>query len=239
MKNSSPTTQRNAASFRDNRGFVFRADGVVYRQVNVSGRDGYEKLMSSGLYKRLVKDGLMVAHEELSAWKLETGAWKVIRPDQLDFISYPYEWSFSQLRDAALATLKIQQLALAHGMALRDASAYNIQFVGGKPRLIDTLSFEEYHEGEPWQAYRQFCQHFLAPLALMSYVDLNLSQLMRIHIDGIPLPLASKLLPLKARLKFGLGTHIHLHASFQRQHEGTAKPDGLGWLDAEPGEDGA
>jgi hypothetical protein len=100
-------------------------------------------------------------------------------------------------------------------MTLKDASAYNIQFVHGNPTLIDTLSFEVYNEGRPWDAYRQFCQHFLAPLALMARVDIRLGQLLRVYIDGVPLDLASRLLPFASRLDFGLVTHIHIHASAQ------------------------
>jgi ribosomal protein L11 methylase PrmA len=141
-------------------------------------------------------------------------------------ISYPYEWCFSQLKDAALATLAIQLRALEQGMALKDASAYNIQFVGGRPVMIDTLSFEQYREGEPWVAYRQFCQHFLAPLALMSRTDVRLGQLSRVYIDGVPLDLAARLLPGGTRWSFGLATHIHMHARTQRRYadrRGTAK----------------
>ena len=95
-------------------------------------------------------------------------------------------------------------------MSLKDASAYNIQFVRGKPTLIDTLSFEIYKEGEPWVAYRQFCQHFLAPLALMAYRDMRLGQLLRVYIDGVPLDLASKLLPVKTQVQFWIAdTHPH------------------------------
>jgi len=213
---------REQSSFRDDWGFVFWRDGLIYRQVNAPAKDAFEHLMSSGLYDTLVKQGLLVRHETV-AGELPEGAHVVIRPEQLPAISYPYEWSFSQLKDAALATLKIQTLALRHGMSLRDASAYNIQFVAGKPRLIDTLSFELRPEGQPWVAYQQFCQHFLAPLVLMARVDADLLQLMRVHIDGIPLPLAARLLPIKDRLNFGLATHISLHAKFQRQHEGTAE----------------
>ena len=104
----------------------------------------------------------------------------------IPFISYPYEWCFSQLREAALTTLKVQRKALEFGMSLRDSSAYNIQFKSGKPIFIDTLSFGKYREGQPWVAYRQFCQHFLAPLALMSYKDIRLSQLLSIHIESPP-----------------------------------------------------
>jgi hypothetical protein len=215
------------SSFRDNRGFVFWQDGIIYRQVNQPGRESYDQLMSGGLYQKLTERGLLVGHEELPDAELGPGGYKVIRPEQLAFISYPYEWSFSQLQDAALATLEIQKLALKHGMSLRDASAYNIQFVAGKPVMIDTLSFDLYHAGEPWIAYRQFCQHFLAPLTLMSKVDLDLGQLSRVYIDGVPLPLAAKLLPLGHKLKFGPATHLILHAKMQRQHEGVAKkPEG-------------
>jgi len=138
----------------------------------------------------------------------------------VSFISYPYEWSFGQLKDAALATLSIQRRALKLGMSLKDASAYNIQFVRGKATLIDTLSFEAYKEGQPWVAYRQFCQHFLAPLALMALKDVRLSQLLRVYIDGIPLDLASELLPWKTHFNFGLLTHIHLHAGAQKKYAG-------------------
>jgi hypothetical protein len=101
-------------------------------------------------------------------------------------------------------------------MTLKDASAYNVQFLRGKPVLIDTLSFEKYREGQAWAAYRQFCQHFLAPLALMSLTDIRLSQLLRTYIDGVPLDLASSLLPSRSRLTFSLLSHIHLHARSQR-----------------------
>ncbi|HSA15894.1 MAG TPA: class I SAM-dependent methyltransferase, partial [Spirochaetota bacterium] len=112
----------------------------------------------------------------------------------------------------------IQKTAMNYGMSLKDASAYNIQFIHGNPVLVDTLSFEKYREGAPWVAYRQFCQHFLAPLALMAHTDIRLSQLLRIHIDGIPLDLASRLLPRSTALKFGLLTHIHLHAKTQKHY---------------------
>lgn len=218
-----PQSQRESSSFRDNRGFVYYEDGVVYRQINTSGQAAYDLLMTSGLYEQLTRDGLLIAHDDVTGSKRPAGVYKVIKPEQVPVISYSYEWSFSQLKDAALATLAIQTAALSRGLTLRDASAYNIQFVNGRPVLIDTLSFEEHTAGEPWVAYRQFCQHFLAPLALMSRVDLQLSQLLRIHIDGIPLPLAAKLLPVSARLNFGIATHISLHARFQRQHESVAE----------------
>ena len=104
-------------------------------------------------------------------------------------------------------------------MTLKDASAYNIQFLEGKPVFIDTLSFEEYEQNTPWKAYGQFCRHFLAPLALMSYTDINLNKLLISNIDGVPLDLAQKLLPAKAKLNFGVLTHIVLHSLSQKTFE--------------------
>ena len=211
--------QVHPASFRDPAGFLFTRQGVLYRQVNRSYQADYDLLVTSGLLDELVTRGMLVPSQEVDqAPELPDLAYKILRPEKIWFISYPYEWCFSQLKDAALRTLAIQRRALKKGMSLKDASAYNLQFQDGRLLLIDTLSFEAYQPGQPWVAYRQFCQHFLAPLALMAHCDVRLEQLLRVYIDGIPLDLASRLLPLKTRLNPGLSTHIHLHASFQKKH---------------------
>jgi ribosomal protein L11 methylase PrmA len=213
------------SSFRDPSGFVFEREGDLFRQVNAPWRRNYDLLMGSGLYASLVEAGLLVPHEEADvSMAASGGAHRVLRPERIPFVSHPYEWSFSQLKDAALTTLRIQRIALDHGMSLRDASAFNIQFRAGKPILIDTLSFEEHPEGKPWVAYRQFCQHFLAPLALAAYRDIRLTQLARVHIDGIPLDLASELLPFRARLRPPLLLHVFFHARSQVRHQSDADP---------------
>jgi len=210
------SSKQHPASFRDPSGFLFIHEGVLYRQINQKYADEYKALMESGLYENLSNIGRLVSHQEadIPAPQPEI-AFKVIQPEHLPFISYPYEWSFSQLKEAALTTLAIQKRALNAGMSLKDASAYNIQFHHGKATLIDTLSFEFYTEGTPWVAYKQFCQHFLAPLALMAKTDIRLSQLLRVYIDGIPLDLASELLPKSTKLNAGLMMHIHMHAKAQ------------------------
>jgi hypothetical protein len=215
------SSQRDGSSFRDPSGFLFRRDGTLLRQVNRSYRPTFDQLEQSGLYRELVADGLLIPHtpSDIPAAEPEAAS-LVIRPEPIPFISYPYEWCFSQLQDAALVTLEIQQRALARGLSLKDASAFNIQFYRGRPLLIDTLSFEGYREGDPWVAYRQFCQHFLAPLALMSRRAIRLGQLSRLYIDGVPLDLAVRLLPWKARFNIGLLTHLYLHAASQRRYAG-------------------
>lgn len=212
-----PPAQRDAGSYRDPSGFVFRRDGVIHRQIAPSFAPDWDHYLSSGLHDRLLAVGDVIGHEEVDvALALEPPAYRVIRPEPLDLVTYPYEWSFSQLRDAALLTLRLQAAASEAGMTLRDASAYNIQFQRGRPVLIDSLSFERSVPGRPWLPYRQFCEHFLAPLALMARVDIRLGSLLRDHLEGVPLDLAARLLPSRTRFSFGLGPHIHLHARAQR-----------------------
>jgi len=209
------------SSFRDPSGFLFSKDGILYRQINQSYKEEYEHLMESGLYKSLVDSELLIPHIETDVLPiLKDRGYKVIKPEKIPFVSYPYEWSFTQLKHAALMTLEIQKVAMNFDMTLKDCSAYNIQFKDSKPICIDTLSFEKYQEGQTWKGYRQFCQHFLAPLALMSHKDIRLNQLLRVYIDGIPLDLTSKLLPLRTRSMFSLLSHIHAHAKSQKHYEG-------------------
>lgn len=218
MTNNNRTT--DPGSFRDPAGVVFMEGGEVFRQINKSYQRQYDKLISSGLYDALVKDGLLVPHEATDK-PLPYGAYLIIRPQKVPFISYAYEWCFGQMRDAALTTLKIHRKAIDYGMMLKDASAFNIQFMSGRPLMIDTLSFEMYREGSPWVAYGQFCRHFLAPLYLMSYVDVRLSQLLRCYIDGIPLDLTSRLLGSKGGVS--ALQHIKWHAKASTKNADAAK----------------
>jgi ribosomal protein L11 methylase PrmA len=192
----------------------------LYRQIQASAADDWQAFLSRGLYAQLVADSLVVEHED-AALELAArpGARHVIQPRRIDFVSYPYEWSFSQLREAALLTLELQARALAVGMRLKDASAFNVQLERGRPVLIDSLSFEVADPVEPWPAYRQFCEHFLAPLALMAYRDARCGLLLRDFVDGIPLNFAARLLPGRTRFNVGLGAHLHLHARAQGRGE--------------------
>lgn len=221
------TTEKQHGSFRDPSGFVFRRAGKLYRQVNLNYKNNYDLLLSSQLYDNLASKQLLIPHSEASVEPMESKlAYKVIAPMEVPFISYPSEWSFSQLKDAALLTMDVLLLSLDAGMILKDASAYNVQFYRGKPILIDTLSFEKYQEGSPWIGYRQFCQHFLAPLALMAYKDTRLAKLSNLYIDGMPMDLASNLLPSSTWFNHRLLTHLHLHSRWQghANSEGGIKP---------------
>ncbi len=199
------------SSFRDPAGHVFVEDGIVKRAVTETGISEYYSFLLSGLYNDLAADGLIVKHIEEKKRPAAPGSAITIVPEQIGFVSYPYEWSFSQLKDAALLTLEIQRRALLRGMSLKGASAFSIQFRGCTPVLIDTLSFER-NDGGPWPAYNQFCRHFLAPLALSAYVSAPLNRFLAVSLDGFPLELASRLLPFRTRFRPGLLTHLHAHA---------------------------
>jgi ribosomal protein L11 methylase PrmA len=210
---------RDGASFRDPSGFVFWRDGQPYRQIQEAFAAQWNAFAASDLKQRLIDQRRLVRDQAVDLELAPAaGAHAVIKPERIEFLSYPYEWTFGELREAALLTLDIQLDAIGAGWTLRDASAYNIQFQDSRPIHIDSLSFETLEDGSPWLAYRQFCEQFLAPLALVARRDVRLADLLRLHPDGIALDLASRLLPPRTWLKFGLVSHLHLHARAQLRH---------------------
>ncbi|MCB0374951.1 MAG: class I SAM-dependent methyltransferase [Sinomicrobium sp.] len=202
------------ASFRDPSGYVYTDGGTVKRLILPPYFKQYQALTSGGLYRELIDKGALIPHEELE----HTADAIIIQPAQLPFVTYPYEWSFSQYRHAALLTLKLQKLCLQRGFTLKDASAFNIAFYNGKPVFIDTLSFDFYTEGEPWRAYKQFITHFLGPLALARYHGAGFLKHISGYIDGIPVADISSLLPFKTRFHLFLYTHIHLLAKYESKY---------------------
>lgn len=203
------------SSFRDPSGQVFEVEGRICRSVSHSYSQHWQVCEQSGFFADMSAQGKLVSFTECP----ETEAyWKLLDVERIPCISYPYEWCFSQLQDAALLTLDMQDEALQRGLILKDASAYNVQFRGLKPLFIDILSFEAWQEGSPWAAYRQFCKHFLAPLALSSRVGLWCGALSRLWIDGIPLSHACDLLPWRSRFNAGLAIHLFAHARMEARH---------------------
>ena len=200
---------------------MFEKNGQLLRQINKAGQADFDYFLSCGLYNKLIELKWLIPHTEVKNYAglpADPMRYKVIQPQRLPFVSYPYEWTFDQLKDAALLTLKIQALALSRGMILKDASAYNVQFVGHKPVLIDSLSFSIYEIGTPWKAYRQFCEHFVAPLAIAYYGSPQIIRTLGAFLDGLPLEMAVRLLPQRARFKKGLLAHLYMHSSAQRRY---------------------
>jgi hypothetical protein len=198
------------SSYRDPSGFLFYKDGILYRQVNKIFAPCFEMFMQSGLHDYLIKKQLLVTDEIVNENLTGSENWHLtLQPELIPFVSYPYEWCFEMLKDASLLTLELANNAIDFGMMLKDASAYNVQLDKGRMIFIDTLSFEVYDEQKPWKAYRQFCEHFFAPLALMHYLKQPLQNLFLAHPDGLPLEMTSKMLPFKS--KWNLHSYLHLH----------------------------
>lgn len=217
-KNSGPITRKgminykkHPASYRDPAGFIFKHEENFYRQVNHAYAPHYELLKKSGLYDVLVKEKKILAHTEINKNFTGDAQWyTTLLPEQLSFVTYPYEWCFSQWKNAALHTLDLVKTSISHGMILKDATPFNIQFVNGMPVLIDSLSFEKYDASKPWVAYRQFTECFIAPLLLAKYTTAEMLKIFQVYPDGIPLQVISKLLPFKSKFNTNIFLHIHL-----------------------------
>lgn len=214
-------------SFRDPSGQVFEAEGRIVRTVSHGFSEHWEACVDSGFLSQMTAARKLIPFVELSALgpnaDFSDVAWKLLEVERIPCITYPYEWCFSQLQDAALLTLDVQDEALSRGLILKDASAYNVQFVGVRPIFIDLLSFEKHEQGRPWAAYRQFCRHFLAPLALSARLGLWCGSMSRLWIDGIPLAHACAMLPWRSRLNVGLGIHLYAHARMEARHADARK----------------
>jgi hypothetical protein len=207
-------TDKIAHSFfhKDPSGFVYQVNGQFYRQVNKVYADQWLYFRSSGLPEFLREKQMLLPYVEIKENILRSPDWFItILPEQLTHISYPYEWCFEQMKDAALLTLEIVKLCMGKGMILKDATPFNVQFHNSRPIFIDTLSFEKYDETLPWIAYRQFCETFLFPLWLSHYHKGNFLRILYAYPDGIPLDLAAKLFPERSRFNLYVWMHVRLH----------------------------
>jgi hypothetical protein len=200
---------------------VFTDKGVIKRAIFPVYFKQYEALKSQSFFLKLFKSKLLIAHKEVES----SASQIVIEPEPIPFITYPYEWSFNQYKEAALLTLKLQKYALENEFSLKDASAFNVAFHNGQAIFIDNLSFDFYQENSPWRAYKQFIAHFLGPLVLAHYHGAQSLKLMSNFIDGIPLKMLSSMLPTKTKLSPFLYSNIHLLAKFEDKHNEDVKTD--------------
>ena len=204
-------------SFKDPDAYVLKTEKGFTRYIFLSYKAHYDHLINSGLYHELVNEQLLIVHEEIESDSDEPTVYKQLLPEQIQFQSYPFEWSFTQCRKAILAFLKINQIALKYGMILKDATPYNFYLKGGKAILFDTSSFIFFNNNDSWLAYRQFCESFFAPLALMKYNGASWAKLYMSSLRGLPMKFVSHQLPNKSWLNISCLVHIHLHAKYERK----------------------
>ncbi|MBJ3762509.1 50S ribosomal protein L11 methyltransferase [Maribius pontilimi] len=212
-------------SFRDPSGCVHDWDGKIYRTVSLHGAKAYEAVRKTGFLDRMIEQGRVVGMREVRSPAI-LGAFPdavhVLEHPRLKDISYPYEWCFQQLKDAAMHHLDLSLDALAADLTLSDATAYNIQFVGSKPVFIDHLSLRPYKKGEMWLAHNQFCEQFLNPLLLSAVCGISYNEWYRGRLEGIPTSALAKLLPVRSRLSFRMNAHIFLPEMLGRGNQSDA-----------------
>lgn len=212
---------RHPASYRDPSGFIFKKDGLYLRQINPSYFEEYQAIKKAGVFEALWSKGWLIPHEEISSSVTEI----ILEPEQIDFITYPYEWSFTAYKHAAQLTLRVQLFLLEKGFSLKDGSAFNITFHKGKAVFIDTLSIERYRENEPWKGLKQFNEHFFAPLVLAKYYGSFYLKTLQHRIDGFPLKEAALLLPFSSKFNPTIYSHIHFLGKKENKKTGTLVED--------------
>src|SRR5215471_16803053 len=214
-----PTITQDHGSFRDPSGHVYQINNRTFRTVHETAIDNYRFVRDTGLLRKLAAAGQLVECREVDESVLNLPGFKcqtILEHPTLPFVSYPYEWSFSALKAAALLHLDLHVEALECGITLTDASAYNVQFIGARPIFIDILSFRRYHEGEFWLGHRQFCEQFLNPLLLRAYCGIAHNGWYRGSLEGISTTELDRLLPWwKKALSWNVLTHVYLQAKMQ------------------------
>lgn len=211
---------REVGSYRDPSGHVHIVGGRVFRTVMTRARKDYEFVRASGLLTALHKKDLVVSTDEVDIGgfaDLPAGVSYVLEHERIPWVSYPYEWTFSALKSAALCHLDVQLEALAKGVAMSDSSAYNIQFVGARPVFIDVLSFRQYRDGEFWAGHRQFCEQFLNPLLLGSLLGVRHNSWYRGALEGIDTQDLARLLGWSHKLSWNVFSNVSMQARLQQQ----------------------
>lgn len=209
-------------SFRDRDGRVFYLEGAVHRGLTARAWADWRALSETRFFAQATAAGKIVRTEESDLGEEELRSlgesWVgALRHDRIPFVSYPYEWSFSMLRDAALLQLELLEGALVEGMTLKDCSPFNIQWLGSAPVFIDVASFQRRPEGEPWIGYLQFCQLFLYPLMLAAYKGIDFRSWLRGALEGITPEDFSRVMSARDLLRPGVFKHVYLQAKLRQR----------------------
>ncbi|OGR90018.1 MAG: hypothetical protein A2992_00505 [Elusimicrobia bacterium RIFCSPLOWO2_01_FULL_59_12] len=215
-------------SFRDRTARVFYHEGQVFRGLTESALRHWQALTSTRFYTQAVKNGSIVTSQQLDPSSVvfpnAHRQWAaVLQHETIPVVSYPYEWPFGMLRDAALLQLDLLLAALGEGMTLKDASPFNVQWKGAKPVFVDVASFQTWAPGESWVGYRQFCQMFLYPLMLLAYRGVPFHPWLRGSLEGIDAETCLSLMTPRDYLRAGVLTHVYLQARAQAAYKDTSR----------------
>ena len=219
----------DAGSFRDRDGRIYRCGDRILRGISEGALADFRKLEGKKFFKRFTEAGKLVATKEIAADEVplpdeEKALWAgFLEHERIPVVSYPYEWTFGMLQDAAVLTLDLLEAAIKADMTLKDATPYNVQFVAGKPVFIDIPSFETLQPGSTWSGYRQFCEMFLFPLMLQAYKGIDIQPMMRSSIDGVGIQTMARMFSFGQRFKKGVFSHVWLQAKLDRRYGSTSQ----------------
>ena len=223
MRDSPVPPQFEPGSFRDPDTKIFRHNDVIFRCLTLRALDDWTRLASTSFFDRLTREGCIVQTKQVTDRtalpKLDEKWAAVLEHEAIPFISYPYEWPFRMLKDAALLQLDLTLAAIHEGMTLKDATPFNVQWVGSRPTFIDVGSFTVYKEGEPWAGYRQFCNQFLYPLFLQAYKNVAYHPWLRGSLEGIEVGQLNALMSIRDYMRPGVLAHVYLQAKAQSRYE--------------------
>jgi hypothetical protein len=212
-------TKPDPGSFRDPASHVVLDGDRVVRLLDERGLAGWKTLSDTEFFSKAIAEGALIGTVEIEAFDGAAGA---LEHPRLPFVSYPYEWTFSMLKDAALLQLRLLREGLSEGITIKDATPYNIQFVDGRPVFIDIGSFEAYSPGEPWIGYRQFTRQFLFPLMLRAWAGLPFQPWLRGNMEGPTAGEMRRLLSRSQRMKPAAMLHVSLQARMEERMSGQA-----------------
>ena len=217
----------DGGSFKDPSGRVYRLDEAggsrVVRGLTGEAAATVESLLSEPFFQRLVDHGDVVktsvlpADDPAAARVAGMGWAAAVEHEAVEFVTWPYEWPFSMLKDAALLQLRLLDTSVRSGWMLKDATPFNIQWMGARPVFTDVPSFDPWTEGEYWRGYRQFCSTFLTPLMLTAHLGIPFQPLLRSRLDGIPPEEAAKYFYGLRRFKRGVLSHVWFPAKAERR----------------------
>lgn len=211
-------------SYRDRDSRVFYDEqGSVCRAVSARALDEWCAVRKARFFQQGVENGCIVRTEQLSemyaAQAQFADHWAgLLKHEAIPFVSYPFEWPFGMLQDAALLHLDLLADALKEDFTFKDGTAYNVQWKGVQPVFIDIVSFERFVAGQPWAGYRQFCQTFLYPLLLQSYKNIAFHPWLRGRLEGISPLECWNLMSFRDFFRRGIPSHVFLHAWLQSHH---------------------
>lgn len=144
-------------------GRIFFYNGKVLRAIYKESCDHITNLLNSGLISELVEQKLF-PKTEIANYYLSEKYPMIIEHEKIQTLSLPYEWSFEMLKDAAIATIKVNNISNKYGYKIHDCHASNIMFKDNRPMFVDLGSFVKSGVGDYGIDSKIFDAQFTIPL---------------------------------------------------------------------------